>query len=207
MDCAVSPVLFLPQDSKGKNCGTGGSALDLPIDGKCNFDESGKGPGPFWTKLFCLSKQVSSLVPVKQGSRFLVDFARDFQISLWVKSNSNCQGPEILIGSVPVTATRFFFSSNNCDQLALAFSHDEAEFAKSTVDSSDRNDWRHVTVVFKAPQDVQFLRNGKAWPLSQRIAKNPKFLRSTHISVFANNEQQQRMTGHLSGVSIMQKGK
>lgn len=191
---------------KGTNCGIGGEALNLPTKGKCEFNLSGKGPRPFCSCLFCSSKQVHSLVPVKQGRKVLVDFSTDFQITMWVKSNSKCVKHETLIGSVPVSATTFFFyPSTNCDQLALGLSSDTTEYAYTTVDDTDRNDWRHLTVVFNPPNHVTFYRNGILWPLKQEMQANPKFVTSTHISVFANAKDDQAFTGHLAVVSIMQR--
>ncbi|MEL7309474.1 MAG: hypothetical protein AAGK05_17545 [Pseudomonadota bacterium] len=91
-------------------------------------------------------------------------------------------------------------------QMSLALSENDQERDITTIESSDAFQWRFLTVIYKAPNDVKFFRNGEEWPmLHKRMPTNPKIIPSSHIRMFKGYEGV-RTYGTLAFVVVLQRG-
>ena len=181
------------EEHKGKNLGSAGSALDMPVKG-LKWTREGP-PGTDSGRKYAVNSPPfnnsnHNFIKLKQNGKRLLSFTSGFTVALWVKTDSN---REMIIFDEDVnlkevddydyeqeTEQGIDFSICGGDQVTMA-PKGEDNIVYTIKNRTDVDKWRHVTVIQSGKKMPKYYLNGYSWPLPYDYGEewpivNPKAL-------------------------------
>lgn len=201
---SIFPEGFWMMDNslRGLNIGSKGNRLDS-TDG--NLTWSRKGPLDTRTNLR-YSHFISGETPqvqIRQSSAFVLDFTTAHTVAVWVKTDAVSALLPMLDGWNKPKNTYachfWFYPSKNRDQLQWSANH----FLLTTINGTDRLEWRHVAVTYAGGSQYTFYLNANPWPIWVTIVGtldrvNPDVINFGH-------RDDSHLRGSMACISIFEK--
>ena len=156
----------------GRNLGSLGQRFNISaVD---NVAWTGTGPlGQSIGKFARLDGSTNPRVVAQHDGKKLLDLSKPFTITMWVKTDDVTRSMPLLEGyeGSAISFAFWFFPSNTQNQLFAfqnATRYPYHQFL-STLDDTDRLEWRHLACVHDGQGSFSFYLNGNQWPVSERI--------------------------------------
>lgn len=199
----LQPKALWPLDSvyRGRNLGSLGPKFNLTVENVVWTDAGplGRIPGNFAR----LGSTTKIYVAAHHGGKKLLDLSKPFTITMWVKTDDRVQVMPIIESYGKSNARNFlfwFWSSRYQDQLFIS----EPRTAYTTINKSDRLNWRHLTCKHRGASKFSFYLNGNEWPLVHE--ENPTPIKEMEIIYIGLRlKTNQRFYGNMACLMIFDK--
>lgn len=157
--------------NRGRQLGTSGSSLNIVETGLANWNCAGPTGSPV------LSLTTSNQAVINNAN--LLNFNSHFTIAAWVSTN----GPKAvaIVEGTPFGSISFMLlKSGTSDELHLRLQYPK-HYYRAKMDAAANRYWRHVAVVYRGVDNVQYFLNATSLTLTEKDYRDTSVIKPSRF--------------------------